>query len=166
MPLRAFTCQQCDIPFERVVANTRTARFCSRSCTTTWNMAHGPQSTSSRIERVIESNQRRKGESRPKGTHKAPHLSALNAIPGRSAEIGRNSAAKRGDAQRGKGQGKTYRKHSGRHEHRKVMEEKIGRLLSSNEIVHHKDHDKFNNSPENLEIMTRAEHARHHFHGK
>jgi len=31
-----------------------------------------------------------------------------------------------------------------------------------NVIVHHKDGDKRNNDPSNLEIMTRIEHAKHH----
>lgn len=43
--------------------------------------------------------------------------------------------------------------------HRIVMENKIGRILSSNEIVHHKDENGQNNDPDNLELMTQAEHA-------
>jgi hypothetical protein len=46
--------------------------------------------------------------------------------------------------------------------HRYVMEQHLGRELRSDEIVHHKDGDKLNNDISNLEIMTRAEHARHH----
>lgn len=47
-------------------------------------------------------------------------------------------------------------------QHRIVMEKKIGRKLTSEEIVHHKDENKLNNHPDNLEIMTRAEHIKHH----
>jgi hypothetical protein len=43
------------------------------------------------------------------------------------------------------------------------MESILGRRLRSDEIVHHKDENKKNNEPGNLELMTRAEHARHHF---
>lgn len=39
---------------------------------------------------------------------------------------------------------------------------RIGRCLKSNEVVHHIDGDRLNNDPGNLEVMTRAEHARHH----
>ena len=47
-------------------------------------------------------------------------------------------------------------------EHRIVMENEIGRLLKSSEIIHHIDGDGLNNDISNLEIMTRAEHARLH----
>lgn len=46
--------------------------------------------------------------------------------------------------------------------HRLMMEQKIGRKLTSKEIVHHKDGNKLNNKIENLQIMTRAEHINHH----
>jgi transposase len=47
-------------------------------------------------------------------------------------------------------------------EHRLVMEEKLGRFLTPDEIVHHIDENKLNNAPENLEVMSKAEHCRHH----
>lgn len=43
-----------------------------------------------------------------------------------------------------------------------AMESVIGRRLFANEVVHHKDEDKTNNSIDNLELMTRAEHSAHH----
>jgi HNH endonuclease len=46
--------------------------------------------------------------------------------------------------------------------HRLVVEEHIGRALTRDEIIHHRDHDPENNAIENLQIMTRAEHCRHH----
>lgn len=39
------------------------------------------------------------------------------------------------------------------YEHRLVAESKLGRRLRAGEIVHHLDHDKLNNSPENLEVV-------------
>ena len=45
---------------------------------------------------------------------------------------------------------------------RYVMEQILGRKLTSDEIVHHIDGNKLNNDPANLQIMTRAEHARFH----
>src|SRR5690348_12909429 len=46
--------------------------------------------------------------------------------------------------------------------HRHLMEIKIGRKLSFNEIVHHIDHDIHNNDLSNLEIVTRSNHIKIH----
>jgi hypothetical protein len=50
----------------------------------------------------------------------------------------------------------------GRHEHRVVAEQKIGREIRRDEHVHHLDHNHLNNAPDNLEVMTAAEHMRLH----
>lgn len=47
-------------------------------------------------------------------------------------------------------------------EHRRIMEAYVGRKLSFNELVHHKDEDKRNNELSNLEIMTRQQHNDYH----
>ena len=47
-------------------------------------------------------------------------------------------------------------------EHRFILEEKIGRYLFKNEISHHKNHNKQDNRPCNLELMTISEHNRKH----
>lgn len=47
-------------------------------------------------------------------------------------------------------------------EHRERMEMKLGRKLDSDEVVHHKDHDRKNNRLSNLEVISRSEHASHH----
>lgn len=52
--------------------------------------------------------------------------------------------------------------HKGRGVHRVVAETVLGRSLLPEEHVHHKDENRTNNDPENLQVMTRAEHARHH----
>lgn len=61
-----------------------------------------------------------------------------------------------------RGTGVGYIKENGRHQHRVVMERKLGRKLRKGEIVHHIDHNKKNNHPSNLAVMTQAEHARSH----
>jgi hypothetical protein len=56
----------------------------------------------------------------------------------------------------------TYRKLHGRHEHRAIGEQIVGRPLRSDEHVHHIDGNRHNNAPENLAVLTAAEHAALH----
>lgn len=46
--------------------------------------------------------------------------------------------------------------------HRHIMENYLGRKLKATEVVHHIDGDGLNNNIENLEVMTKSEHSRHH----
>ena len=59
----------------------------------------------------------------------------------------------------------TYRKLHGRHEHRVVAEQMLGRALKPGEIVHHIDGNKHNNDPSNLEVMTQGQHVFEHIQG-
>lgn len=72
-----------------------------------------------------------------------------------------------GDALRGRGKGLSYIKRDGRHEHRIVAEQKLGRPLLPNEIAHHVDENKRNNAADNIDVLpSRAEHTRLHSIGK
>lgn len=47
-------------------------------------------------------------------------------------------------------------------EHILVMEKQIGRYITRDEVVHHKNHIRDDNRIENLQLMTFKEHAAHH----
>jgi hypothetical protein len=48
-------------------------------------------------------------------------------------------------------------------EHRIVAQNMVGRLLATNEHVHHRrKHEKANNTEDNLQVLTKEEHARLH----
>lgn len=84
---------------------------------------------------------------------------ALNRGINRDPEV----IAKRADTRRGSGRGATYIKRDGRHEHRAVAEQNLGRSLLPGEIAHHRDENKRNNAPENIQALaSQAEHARLH----
>lgn len=61
------------------------------------------------------------------------------------------------------GEGKTYAKRYGKHEHRIVAEQILGRALFPGEVVHHIDGNKRNNKPENLRVFgSQGDHAKFH----
>jgi len=89
---------------------------------------------------------------------------ALAAVRTRAHQVKAGKIGAKVNIEKYRGTGsKTYVKENGRHQHRVVMEKKLGRKLRKGEIVHHVDHNKKNNHPDNLQVMTQGEHARLHY---
>lgn len=67
------------------------------------------------------------------------------------------------EARLGTGLGISYAKTYGRHTHRIVAEQILGRPLRKGEVVHHVNNDKRDNRPENLMVFnSQKEHAKWH----
>jgi hypothetical protein len=47
-------------------------------------------------------------------------------------------------------------------QHRRVAEAKVGRKLQPNEVSHHRDENKANNTSANIEVSTRGQHTAEH----
>ncbi len=93
---------------------------------------------------------------------RACHMRKMNRElnPTRMTEAVREKLSK---AREGTGAGRTYKKKHGRHLHRTVAEEMLGRELLPGEVVHHINGDKRDNRVENLIVFSsQAEHARVH----
>ena len=98
----------------------------------------------------------------PEGYTKHEHLSEYNRR-NNAFRMTEETKAKLSLARFGSGEGKTYRKLKGRHVHRTVAEKMLGRKLRPGEVVHHKDGNKQNNTPENLLVLpSQKEHAKLH----
>jgi DNA-directed RNA polymerase subunit RPC12/RpoP len=138
MPKVIYECQFCGKEFEAYASAKR--KFCSIECSYKYmSKKHNP-----------------------KGYPRKPHLSELNRKLNKT-RMTDDVKAKLTLSHMGTGEGKSYPKIKGRHIHRVVAEMKLGRPLSSEEVVHHIDGDKNNNDPKNLMVLpSQKEHARLH----
>jgi hypothetical protein len=92
------------------------------------------------------------------------YINGHNANLFSSEEQRRRASFRDKDALRYSGKRTNYVKLGGVHMHRVVMEKVLGRKLVKGEIVHHIDGDKWNNNPDNLQVMTQSEHIKLHLH--
>ncbi len=47
--------------------------------------------------------------------------------------------------------------------HTQIVEKKLGRKIKKSEVIHHRDGNKRNWRPSNLNVMSRSSHSRLHF---
>lgn len=79
-------------------------------------------------------------------------------VTGASGKFGKEHPNWKGGHTNGQGYRIVYRNGKRIPEHRAVAMDILGRDLFSDEVVHHKDGNRSNNTPDNLVVMKRSEH--------
>lgn len=135
-------CEWCGKEFLRYASSVRGKVFCNSDCSSKYkSKKHNPENYT-----------------------RHAHLTELNVKlnPTRMTEEVKEKV-RQSRLEAGKDKTKAYKKTNGRHTHRVVAEEILGRRLKKGEVVHHIDENIMNNSPENIIIFaSQADHARHH----
>ncbi|MGI5965423.1 MAG: HNH endonuclease [Anaerotruncus rubiinfantis] len=141
------TCDWCGKPISRSPSQIKRHNFCCRSCLASFSSkSKNPEGYSGLKD----------------FTNISKHMTKLNL----EMNPDRMSASTREKLRMTKldsGKGVSYRKLYGRHEHRVAAEKMLGRHLTQEEVVHHVDGDKRNNTPDNLMVLpSQSAHAALH----
>lgn len=141
------TCDWCGKTMERTPSHVKRHNFCSRRCLAAYSNKHKNPEGYATLKDY---------------TNMAKHMTQLN-LELNAHRMTPDVRAKLSKVRLNSGQQVSYRKVHGRHEHRVVAEQMLGRPLRSGEIVHHEDENKRNNAPDNLRVFaSQKEHAQYH----
>lgn len=158
------TCQHCGSPFQREIGQVNQAKkqnrpgpYCSRAC----------RNRAFFTGRKISEATRQKYQARIPWNKGKPWSPAMKQKLSRLASNGNRREEKNGHWHGGRyvnPDGYVEIRVNGKRklEHRHVMEQVLGRPLKRNELVHHRNDDKTDNRPGNLELMTSSQHMKHH----
>lgn len=156
-------CEYCGVSYRCKASHADKSHFCSRQCyADSQRTLPRPDPRPCEFCGTIFKPSRKMGHARF-CSKSCAMKSRLRDDPDYNSRIARESAAQRGDKLRGSGKlPHTYVKRDGRHEHRVVAENKLGRALRRGEVVHHIDGNPKNNDPSNLMIITQRQHMLEH----
>lgn len=147
--LKKYRCDWCGKEFERLECYMKGKKhcFCSRQCLADFSSKSKNPAAYAELKDL---------------SGVSTHMKKLNEDMN-SARMTIETRKKLRNARLGKGECNGYSKIYGNLAHRVIAEQMLGRPLTQNEVVHHRDGNRYNNEPENLVVFpTAGDHARFH----